>query len=211
MSGVILPLGLQGDQGQFQADMEGQIINLLTSLPPIVVYPSKSYPVITGGEAIQLASIKTHHNKYLFDLTQIDNFYQLVSVVTTMKFGKESITRNSRDIDEEIDEQRANKVTDQTIKMGFDQAIKYLNSLTWIFSEEAVHESPLLDHVRINIELSLLDEEQEAIVEEGATVCVRPGCGSRRITRTMVQKRAADEPATLYQTCTECGKNWKIG
>lgn len=34
-------------------------------------------------------------------------------------------------------------------------------------------------------------------------------CGQRKVTYTEAQTRAADEPMTLFCTCTHCGKSWR--
>ncbi len=34
-------------------------------------------------------------------------------------------------------------------------------------------------------------------------------CKSKRCTYYEMQTRSADEPATLFVTCLDCGKNWK--
>lgn len=34
-------------------------------------------------------------------------------------------------------------------------------------------------------------------------------CGQRKVTYTEAQTRAADEPMTLFCTCTNCGKSWR--
>ena len=34
-------------------------------------------------------------------------------------------------------------------------------------------------------------------------------CKSKRCTYYELQTRSADEPATIFVTCLECGKNWK--
>ena len=34
-------------------------------------------------------------------------------------------------------------------------------------------------------------------------------CKSKRCTYYELQTRSADEPATIFVTCLDCGKNWK--
>ena len=47
-------------------------------------------------------------------------------------------------------------------------------------------------------------------VEEKVSALWRcPGCGARSCTYREVQDRAADEPASIYCTCTVCGQNFK--
>nr|QBK90937.1 MAG: transcription factor S-II [Pithovirus LCPAC201] len=182
-------------------NMYNRIVTTLLSLPPVIEFGGQSHPPFTLEEAEQLAGITTFSNDYLFDPTNSDNFYQLVTTVLQMKDGKASI----------IQEAGGSEIKNEKheIGLGFGKVMKYLNSKKWIFPEETVHESSLLNSTRDIIERIILIEEQEPVVEEGNIVCVRPGCSSRRIFRREQTTRGADESTTVFLLCTECGKNWK--
>jgi len=51
----------------------------------------------------------------------------------------------------------------------------------------------------------LLNSKEE--VPEGILQCGR--CKSRRVVWYQMQTRSADEPMTVFATCSECGKRWK--
>lgn len=179
-----------------------KIVAALLSLPPIIELGGGSHPPFTPQEANQLAQIKTYNNDYLFDPSNSANFYQLVSMVLIMKGGEASITQEPTGPKIETKE-------DAIAISDFREVMEYLNSEKWIFPEETVHESPLINNFRDLIERIVLIEEQEPVVEEGNIVCVRPGCSSRRIFRREQQTHGADESTTVFLLCTECGKNWK--
>lgn len=44
-------------------------------------------------------------------------------------------------------------------------------------------------------------------VPEGAHRC--GACGSRRVSQVSLQLRSADEAATVFHKCSECGKVWR--
>lgn len=180
---------------------EQRTITALLSLPPLILSPGKLSPAFTEEEARQLASIKTFSEEYLFNPLDSDKFYQLVSMVIMIKNGKAVMVKQptGAEIVEEDDEKG----------VGFAKTLQYLLSAKWIFPEETVHQSPLLNNVREVIELRLRNEEQEPIVEEGNIVCVNPKCDSRRIKRNFAQTRGGDEAFTGFFLCTECGKQWK--
>ena len=59
------------------------------------------------------------------------------------------------------------------------------------------------------IELEPMEEkEAELIVAEGELQC--PKCKSKRIHRQELQTRSADESATCFCCCADCGKRWKF-
>lgn len=59
------------------------------------------------------------------------------------------------------------------------------------------------------IELEPMEkEEEEQIVAEGELQC--PKCKSKRIHRQELQTRSADESATCFCCCADCGKRWKF-
>nr|QBK91037.1 MAG: transcription factor S-II [Pithovirus LCPAC202] len=154
----------------------------------------------TKPEAEYLAGIKTLTKSYLFDYSDPDNFYQLVSTVLIMRDGENSLTLEPDQLMGENKPARR--------KQTFDQIKNFLKSKTWIFPEETVHESPLIDNIRNTIERMILIQEQDPVVAEGNIVCIKPGCESRRIRRREQQTHGADESATVFFLCDICGKSW---
>lgn len=155
----------------------------------------------TKLEAEYLAGIKTLTKSYLFDYSDPDNFYQLVSTVLIMRDGENSLTLEPDQLMGENKPPRR--------KQTFGQIKVFLKSKMWIFPEETVHESPLIDNIRNTIERMILIQEQDPIVAEGNIVCIKPGCKSRRIRRREQQTRGADESSTVFFLCDVCGKSWK--
>ena len=51
-------------------------------------------------------------------------------------------------------------------------------------------------------------KKEEEIMVEGNLTC--PKCKSRKIHRIEKQTRSADESATVFCYCSECGKRWKF-
>jgi transcription elongation factor S-II len=51
-------------------------------------------------------------------------------------------------------------------------------------------------------------EMKHTKVTEGVYKCNK--CGCKKTTQKEMQTRSADEPMTLFITCTECGNGWKI-
>lgn len=183
-------------------DVKGRIIRALRSLPPLKL-KGKSSPIFNQSEIEQLSEIKTYRGDYLFDPSKSDKFYQLVSMVILIRDGKANMVQ--RPTGPEIEN------TKSQMGMGFQKVIDYLTSEVWIFPEEAVHESPLINKFRDQIDLFILNQEQEPVVEEGNVFCVRPGCSSRRVVRNQAQTRGGDESTTVFLWCSECGKTWKKG
>jgi DNA-directed RNA polymerase subunit M/transcription elongation factor TFIIS len=66
----------------------------------------------------------------------------------------------------------------------------------------------------MSVEEALIDlepmekEEAKEIVAEGDLQCGK--CGSKRIHRIEKQTRSADESATVFCHCSECGSRWKF-
>ena len=59
------------------------------------------------------------------------------------------------------------------------------------------------------IEMEPMEKEQEEeVVAEGDLQCGK--CKSKRIQRVEKQTRSADESATVFCCCTECGNRWKF-
>lgn len=59
------------------------------------------------------------------------------------------------------------------------------------------------------IELEPYEEaDVQQIVAEGELQC--PKCRSKRIHRQELQTRSADESATCFCCCSDCGKRWKF-
>ena len=178
-----------------------EIATVLLSLPPMTKSGREGRKPFTEEEAKYLADIKTLSGQHLFDTSDTDNFYQLVSTVLIMRDGEDSLTSES--------DQSGNENKPSQTKMPFNDIASFLDSKRWIFPEETVHESPLIDNIRNIIERMVLILEQDPVVEEGNIVCVRPGCSSRRIFRREQQTRGSDEATTVFLLCTECGKHWK--
>ena len=51
-------------------------------------------------------------------------------------------------------------------------------------------------------------KQEEEIMVEGSLQC--PKCKGRKIHRIEKQTRSADESATVFCYCSECGKRWKF-
>jgi transcription elongation factor S-II len=55
-----------------------------------------------------------------------------------------------------------------------------------------------------------MDKAMVAKAERSISKTLQCGkCGKREVTYTEAQTRAADEPMTLFCTCTNCGKSWR--
>ncbi len=177
------------------------IVTVLLGLPPMTKPDKEGQNPFTRAEAEYLAGITTILGNHLFDISDTDNFSQLVYMVLIMRDGEESLTS---EFDQSEDENKPSQVI-----FTFGNITKFLDSKKWIFPEETVHESPLINDIRNTIERIVLILEQDPVVEEGDIVCVRPGCSSRRIFRREQQTRGSDESTTVFLLCTECGKHWK--
>lgn len=59
------------------------------------------------------------------------------------------------------------------------------------------------------IELEPMEkEEAKEIIAEGDIIC--PKCKSKRVHRVEKQTRSADESATVFCHCSECGTRWRM-
>lgn len=65
--------------------------------------------------------------------------------------------------------------------------------------------APILTKLRMRELLSTLD--MAAAVPEGMLQCRK--CKSRKVVWHMLQTRSADEPATVFCGCMECGSRWR--
>ncbi|OJD28474.1 transcription elongation factor S-II [Blastomyces percursus] len=55
-----------------------------------------------------------------------------------------------------------------------------------------------------------MDKAMVAKAERSVSTSLQCGkCGQRKVTYTEAQTRSADEPMTLFCTCTVCGKSWR--
>jgi DNA-directed RNA polymerase subunit M/transcription elongation factor TFIIS len=54
------------------------------------------------------------------------------------------------------------------------------------------------------------DSKFNVKVESSTSLFTCKKCGSKKCTYYELQIRSADEPATVFITCLDCGKNWKI-
>ena len=187
-----------------------QIRVALRNLPQI---PGQQSPPLKEEEIRELAELQTSNDEYLFDPDNVLTFYQLVSTILQLKYGEEQFTRLPGD---PPTEPSARSTVDPGLSSGerqsvkgieFEGALQDLNKV-WIFPEEAVHGSKLLQPTRNKIQRDILRAEEEPIVEEGHITCERPGCPSRRISRTELQTRGSDESSTRFFLCTTCGYRW---
>lgn len=53
-----------------------------------------------------------------------------------------------------------------------------------------------------------IEQVEEEIMVDGDITC--PKCKSKKIHRVEKQTRSADESATVFCYCSECGKRWKF-
>ena len=61
---------------------------------------------------------------------------------------------------------------------------------------------------KIDNKIKALIVEKEESKEEGAYKCSE--CHSKNTIQQEMQTRSADEPMTIFITCQNCGKRWKI-
>ena len=47
-------------------------------------------------------------------------------------------------------------------------------------------------------------------IESSTSLFTCKKCGSKKCTYYELQIRSADEPATIFITCLDCGKHWKV-
>lgn len=90
---------------------------------------------------------------------------------------------------------------------GYDNMYDYLNSRVWKDRKELMMESPSLKQAQNKLKLDLQITQSQIEVAEGIYTCRK--CGSKKTQSTWAQTRSADEPATIYVTCVECGNAWK--
>ena len=57
-------------------------------------------------------------------------------------------------------------------------------------------------------ELEPIEETKEEVMVEGTITC--PKCKSKKIHRVEKQTRSADESATVFCYCSDCGKRWRM-
>jgi len=53
------------------------------------------------------------------------------------------------------------------------------------------------------------DSKFNVNIESSTSLFTCKKCGSKKCTYYELQIRSADEPATIFITCLECGKHWK--
>ena len=101
----------------------------------------------------------------------------------------------------------------RTVCRNMDHALAQLATGEWTMAQLATmtHVELAPDHWRPLLELKKKrDDSRFDVTTQASTdmfTCRK--CKSKRCTYYEMQTRSADEPATIFVTCVDCGKHWK--
>lgn len=89
--------------------------------------------------------------------------------------------------------------------MTFEQFYKYLKNYSKTYSEnQLIFNSPAFNNAKKMNYLDLMSD----ILEESSGIYICGKCGSDNTTTKLIQTRKADEAATEFNTCKNCGHKW---
>lgn len=89
--------------------------------------------------------------------------------------------------------------------MSFDEFYKYLKDYSKTYSEnQLIFNSPAFNNARKMNYLDLMSD----ILDESSGIYICGKCGSNNTTTKLIQTRKADEAATEFNTCKNCGHKW---
>jgi DNA-directed RNA polymerase subunit M/transcription elongation factor TFIIS len=85
------------------------------------------------------------------------------------------------------------------------------NSITPAGLANITHQELCPDHWKVRIENKIKrdNSKMSTNIEASTDLFTCKKCKSKKCTYYELQTRSADEPATIFITCLDCGKNWK--
>lgn len=99
------------------------------------------------------------------------------------------------------------EVVGMIVMQGFEDCYKYLQSKQKKTVNDIIKSSELMQEAKLHFYLDLTEQLREkANEQESIYKCLR--CGARRVKTEVRQTRSADEPATEFNNCRECGFAW---
>jgi DNA-directed RNA polymerase subunit M/transcription elongation factor TFIIS len=75
---------------------------------------------------------------------------------------------------------------------------------------EIFWDDPIFKSLCLTIDKEDLASNKKIVVDEGNYTCTDPKCRSKRITTIALQLRSADEPMSIFATCTMCSTTWQV-
>jgi len=100
------------------------------------------------------------------------------------------------------------EIISNILKEGFKDTHNILISEKWNNARDLILKLPSLRSANKKIMNDIHISQSQLEVTEGIYTCV---CGSKRTFSVWSQTRGADEPPTVFITCSVCGNHWRKG
>jgi DNA-directed RNA polymerase subunit M/transcription elongation factor TFIIS len=106
-------------------------------------------------------------------------------------------------------------LSEQIYKTKGDEIIKILEGKTLQFIITSIKNNKInpkkIAYMRKSELVPILDNDKNKLKIKGSDIFECKKCKKRNVLIDEKQTRAADEPATQFITCLECGNTWTIG
>lgn len=145
----------------------------------------------------EIKTIKDILESYVYKKNKKFSQEEITKLMKIKSSNDELLTTNNRDFLIEI--------LGLTETMTFDEFYKYLKDYSKKYNEnELIFNSPVFDSARNMNYKDLMSD----ILEESSGIYVCGKCGSDKTSTKLIQTRKADEAATEFNTCKNCGHKW---
>ena len=145
----------------------------------------------------QIKTIKDILESYVYRKNKKFSQEEITKIMKIKSKNDELLTTNNRDFLIEI--------LGLLETMTFDDFYKYLKENSKKYTEnQLIFNSPAFDSARKMNYLDLMSD----ILEESSGIYICGKCGSNNTTTKLIQTRKADEAATEFNTCKNCGHKW---
>ena len=145
----------------------------------------------------EIKTIKDILESYVYKKNKKFSQEEITKLMKIKSSNDELLTTNNRDFLIEI--------LGLTETMSFDEFYKYLKDYSKKYNEnELIFNSPVFDNAR---NMNYKDLMSDILSEKsGFNKCGK--CGSDDTSTKLIQTRKADEAATEFNTCKNCGHKW---
>lgn len=146
--------------------------------------------LFTEDEAIRLANIQTSDGILVFNMDTPNLTYEIIGGFEKLRASGQDFETVILKIERDAATGRFDRIEDRDLRESivFDQ--------DWFEPEKARH-SDMINRLKTQIS-----------TKQGIFPC--PQCKKSNTDTVELQTRASDEPMTIFNTCRDCGKAWKI-
>jgi DNA-directed RNA polymerase subunit M/transcription elongation factor TFIIS len=146
--------------------------------------------LFTEEEATRLASIQTSDGRLVFNMDTPNLTYEIIGGFEKLRASEKDFETAILKIERDAATGRFDRIDDLDLRESivFDQ--------DW-FEFEKVRHSDMINRLKTQIS-----------TKQGIFPC--PQCKKSNTDTVELQTRASDEPMTIFNTCRDCGKAWKI-